>query len=513
MLQYPKRTHVTLPSVESWGTNNNIIRDPPKGIFTRRKDKALESSYLAEEIDASGDRINEVINVFPRGRNPMAPVSFSNSNAGLRGGVTSHSNGRQAYPPMRIMRDGAFRPPVLTARELLPLSRQPRAFTSVSSNVEAPNYTVERSCTNPQREITERRKYALGTLPEDKKRGDERNSGDNGMERNIAEKNYYSLNPTLTSYLTEGEIDRNRERFLQDKTYLSVASNPSQPGLVEVEVEYDGRDVRDKNYTSFTTNIAKPGLVQFLDTIKSYNEKCINADRTHFTVVTNLSDIVERRIDNNLQSERYLSDKSYLPYSTNVKGSYESTERSNIDMERYLSDRTYLPYSTNISGLGNTTIESNIQLEKNLPVHSITTNIYDSTVDGTNYHNPDLKLEKNLPTHSYTTNISDLTVSKNPYENTDISLSRKIPEHSISSLPSDSRVYVNVSSTDAFLKDKISAGRTGVFEGKPTMPIEYTEHSSDLRNTKRTNLNRRSYDMFKGRYETSSLPSTAPYVG
>ena len=28
---------VTLPSVESWGTNMNIVKDPNKGIFTKKK--------------------------------------------------------------------------------------------------------------------------------------------------------------------------------------------------------------------------------------------------------------------------------------------------------------------------------------------------------------------------------------------------------------------------------------------------------------------------------------------
>ena len=30
---------VTLPSVEMWNTNMNILKDPPKGVYTRRVDK------------------------------------------------------------------------------------------------------------------------------------------------------------------------------------------------------------------------------------------------------------------------------------------------------------------------------------------------------------------------------------------------------------------------------------------------------------------------------------------
>ena len=36
----------TLPSVEGWGTNMNIVRDPPKSIHTRRKDKVGDTSEI-----------------------------------------------------------------------------------------------------------------------------------------------------------------------------------------------------------------------------------------------------------------------------------------------------------------------------------------------------------------------------------------------------------------------------------------------------------------------------------
>lgn len=39
MLSYSSLTNsgkVTLPSVDSWGSNMNIIRDPPKSIMTKK---------------------------------------------------------------------------------------------------------------------------------------------------------------------------------------------------------------------------------------------------------------------------------------------------------------------------------------------------------------------------------------------------------------------------------------------------------------------------------------------
>jgi hypothetical protein len=79
---------VTLPSVESWGSNNNILRDPPKSITTRRIDKVSDTYLTDQDIQDSNDRIAESINVYPRGVNVMVGVSFDNhgSNGGQREG-------------------------------------------------------------------------------------------------------------------------------------------------------------------------------------------------------------------------------------------------------------------------------------------------------------------------------------------------------------------------------------------------------------------------------------------
>jgi hypothetical protein len=139
---------VTLPSVEGWGTNMNILRDPPKSIMTRRINKVGETSSLTELVDESGDRACEGISVYARGVNPSVSVDYGNNgnNGGQRGGgaffTGSMSGGGdhigtsgnvigsgQAYLPYRVGRDGSFRPPVQSPFNLLPLSRMPRTNT------------------------------------------------------------------------------------------------------------------------------------------------------------------------------------------------------------------------------------------------------------------------------------------------------------------------------------------------------------------------------------------------
>ena len=77
----------SLPSAEGWGSNMNILRDPPKSIHTRRLDKVGQTSDITAMIDDSGNRVCEGINVFARGVNPMVSVSYNN--VGNNGGQGS----------------------------------------------------------------------------------------------------------------------------------------------------------------------------------------------------------------------------------------------------------------------------------------------------------------------------------------------------------------------------------------------------------------------------------------
>lgn len=120
---------VTLPSVEQWGTNTNILRDPPRSITTRKIDKVGETSYIPNLMSESGDRFCENISYYPKGINPMVSVSYNNSGS------------QQAFLPYRIMRDGAFRPPIRGQEELLPLSRMPRIWMTVKTQPYAADFS------------------------------------------------------------------------------------------------------------------------------------------------------------------------------------------------------------------------------------------------------------------------------------------------------------------------------------------------------------------------------------
>jgi len=145
----------TLPSVETWGNNMNILRDPPKSIYTRKIDKVGQTSEITQMIDDASDRACEAILVYARGVNPMVAVSYDNygNNGGQKSGnvnqVGLNVNGgssKQAYLPYRIMDRGAFRPPVRDQRDLLPLSRLPRVWTSSFSQPGFADFSKKAIC-------------------------------------------------------------------------------------------------------------------------------------------------------------------------------------------------------------------------------------------------------------------------------------------------------------------------------------------------------------------------------
>lgn len=166
MLSYSSlRSHpkVTLPSVDNgWLNNKNIIKDPPKSITTRRIDKIDSTQIVVDMVEDNGSRICGNILKFPRGVNPAAEYTEplphngvgssstirdnSNNPLTLRsdpgyGFHTQFTRGSGGYLSRRLMMySGAFRPPIYTQEQLLPLSRQPRIRTSCVTHPEMISY-------------------------------------------------------------------------------------------------------------------------------------------------------------------------------------------------------------------------------------------------------------------------------------------------------------------------------------------------------------------------------------
>ena len=114
---------LTLVDTGGWGSDNSIVKDPPKSIHTRRKEKVFDTNKVMEEISQNRELIEENIQVYARGVNPFVSVNYSNSD----GTGVKYQN--------TIMKDGFFRPKVYLPEELEALSRQRRPVFSQNSNV------------------------------------------------------------------------------------------------------------------------------------------------------------------------------------------------------------------------------------------------------------------------------------------------------------------------------------------------------------------------------------------
>lgn len=133
----------TLPSVEMWGTNMNILKNPTAGIYTRRVDKVGDTQGILLAQDDAGDRIGEYINVYARGVNPMVSVSYDNYS---NNGGTSSTHASRAQGVKLPYRPEVFRPPVLRQENLMPLSRQPRNWFYALTNPELPQVIQSMEC-------------------------------------------------------------------------------------------------------------------------------------------------------------------------------------------------------------------------------------------------------------------------------------------------------------------------------------------------------------------------------
>lgn len=137
---------VTLPSVSSWGTNQNILQDPPKSIQTYRRDRVGQTNEVTRLIDGAGDRACEYIRVYPLGQNPMVGVSYQNSGRASGSGIsgTINGQGQQASLPYKISDN--FRPPLLPQEYTFPLSRLPRLNTEYKTNPASVDFTKKLAC-------------------------------------------------------------------------------------------------------------------------------------------------------------------------------------------------------------------------------------------------------------------------------------------------------------------------------------------------------------------------------
>lgn len=349
---------VTLPSVETWGTNMNILRDPPKSVITRRIDKVGETSSITQMIDDSGNRACEAIQVYARGVNPCVSVSYNNygnnGGGGQAGNLTGlgapiAGTGRLAKLPYTVMKDGAFRPPVLTQEDVLPLSRLPRVWTSAFSQPGFADFSKKaRSCVSAE-DTREVRNQTLKAC----------------------------VRPTAT-YIVETPIPEPFEvkYVIQPSLKTSATSGTRSMDITEQQVK-------------------KP-------------TKEIDNTPLHADAQTKQVDPSRYVYSSNFDADPYIQDTNAHQVATNTSSNKHHT---NIDEILDLADlpvqdiRTMSHTAAKNRGERTDYVHDDIELSRNLPEYHGITNKADRSKYKRNQYTNSIELSRNIPTGSFSSNV------------------------------------------------------------------------------------------------------------
>jgi len=527
---------ISLPSVESWGTNMNILRDPPKSIHTRRVEKVGETNSIAQMIDDSGGRVNEAIQVYARGVNPFVSVSYNNdgNNGGQQSGGITVGGVQSAKLPYKIMRDGAFRPPILLQEDLVPLSRIPRGRTSAISNAGFTDFSRKLREVGDAKDTKEVKTTKInGTIrPTAVYRIDRSaqkpfevkyviqpfiktsvNSGIRTMDitqieggkptKEIGDNNLHAW--AQANYTDVRHVDNNilnTDRYTQEPLTHSVVSNiyNGRNYTADSSEMSTGRYMQDPLTHSVVSNIYNGK--NYTDSSEMNTDRFVQDSLVH-PVFTNIYNGRNYTVDSSeMSTGRYMQDTLTHQVSSNICDNRNYTNSSELNTGRFMQDSLTHSVVSNISSKNNHTSIEDISDLSSHPVHDEIRNYSVSApfsgVEKTNYIHDDIVLSRMLPAHSNNTNIGNKTFHKRSEYDNQIELTRNIPKTSVISNPI-ARGNVDNSSREARLASKIKAGGysvPGQIPGKLMMRDEENTKESD-----KSKIGRKVMESMQGRFE------------
>ena len=445
MLSYSAITNkgkVTLPSVDNWSTNLNILKDPPQSIHTRNISKVGSNNDVLDEVDNSANRIGEYINVFARGVNPSVSVSYSNTGSNNNGSI-SIGGQTHAKLPYRIMRDGAFRPPILTQEDLLPGSRLPRVKTEAKTNATNIDYSKKLFDQEQQEKSRQIKEDVLHTF----------------------------VRPTAVYKLEKP----------QEKTY---------------DVKFSIKEVIQKG--TISAGFGSKNIVQ--TEVKVPTAEIIT-NSLHANARSNIGDT--RKFINNTNefyTDKYIQDSNAHSVQTNIGTSknYVSFDSDNFDTDRYIQDVNVVNASTNPNSNKHYTLIDELADLSDMPVKDktivVSTNAPLSKTAKINYIHSDIELDRNMPEYSVVSFKTE-NIYKMVQPTTEIELDRNTPVTSfVSNIVGMSSVDNN--SKDARLNAKIQAGSFSIPAGIPTISRSEKENINNERTRMRKGYNNDANERF-----------------
>lgn len=398
---------ITLPSVESWGSNMNILRDPPKSYMTSRKSYVGDTSGLTQMVDDSSDRACESITTYARGINPFVSVNYANS------------DGSSTKLPYTIMKDGAFRPPVVAPQSLLPLSRQPRNWTTAFTQPGFNDFSKKLRTCGTAEETREVRNSVIRT----------------------------SARPSAVFQLEkQPTVPYEVKYVIQNPVRACANSGVRSMDVTERVNKRPTREIDNNNLHVF----AQPNCSDSNVYINNYGDfnPSKNIQNSLYTAATsNLSD--SKYVNNNgeFNTDKYIQDYLTIDANTNVSSSIG-----------------------NVSSIEDIIDMSEVRVKENMLNSSYT--VPAQGPQSFKYINTEPVLNRRMPEYYATTNSGQDIYKSVDYDN-QLNLQRKTPLTSSSINPSSQRVNINeeVSSRSYNrLPKKIAPGE---FYGKAALPLEY----------------------------------------
>jgi hypothetical protein len=557
-IQYSKNKKMTLPSVEEWGSDLGIVKDPSKGIFTKQKWYVSDTQNITETIDDSGDRIGEVINTYARGINPMTAVSYSNTtnNAGVFNNNFKNISGinQQASLVHKIQN---FRPPILTNLDLLPLSRLPRAKTSAAAVLQMTDWTKTKYnqetfrqikkdvlnvevkptiTTNLNNKVQISEPFQLKyNIISDKIKIQQVDSGvskkanilinsrecvKKGIDQSYKEVYARTNLSNNKSNVTNKNNNIDYDNYIQEANNISVVSNTSDRNKYVAKINSDNLDydnyIQEANNISVVSNTSDRN--KYVAKINSDNLDYDNyiQEANNISVVSNTSDrnkYVTKINSDNLDYDNYIQEANNISVVSNTSDRNKYVTKINSDNLDY---DNYIQEANNISVVSNTSdnIGGRIALydegDFDIRVKDNVLNTYDyvTAIKGyeqnnpDNYNEEDYNLERILPNYSAETNHYDSTVYKNVEHVNQIELQRNIPltNYETTKIQNNNPNNMNTVSRDPRLRDTLQLGE---LQGSKIIPKVTRQQEMFLEPDKRK-LIRSAGESFRQRF--SNIP-------
>lgn len=433
-IQYPKLEHLTLPSVEGFNGSINILRDPPKSIFTKRIDKVGQNMDIITDIDDSSDRMSEAIKVYARGVNPMVGVSYDN-NSNNAGSFTNGSFGQgnsisqghhqrrnQAFLPYRIADKGAFRPPVRSQRDLMPLSRQPRAWFEALTKPGFVDFSKQKFLPSQFRMIKDLLLKTKDVIKPNNSIKIETPILENYKMQNAINAKHINIEGlsgkrTLDySNFTRDNVDRYKgiqENYEQVNATTNKHSNRSH-NLSDMEID-EGQYIQARTYYESSTN---PSLQrsQGLEGMDIDKDAYIQ-DRTYYESSVNPSLHRSQGLDGlDIDREQYINDKDYYDFSVNKGRDINVKTLDELNSNTRTSVKDVMQYTTESGKQTGYTLLTDIpemDLEYHMPRYNMTSAVNDPTVYKRVEHQNTIQLRENVPRVTMIRNVAKIEEMNN----------------------------------------------------------------------------------------------------